>query len=170
MLRTNGFAQQHGTGSPFTTESDAHQAAGDEQLLKVLCKTGEEGEQRKPSDRYLQRPHTADAIGQPTGTPATQGGHQQRDGRQLPRLTAADTPDANQGRDDKAVQLNIHTVQRPTGHTSLERAAFSATQFAVPGRPPTGLTHLARFKSDSATSASAAIRAMCSLAMCKAFK
>ena len=124
MFRSNHFAQQNRTGSPFAPESQSHQRARRKQLLEILRQPRQEGEHREPQDCHLQRSHAAVAIRQPSRQPSAHCRDQQRRCSQGASLCSRDPPDRDQRGNHEAVELDVHRIQRPAACARYKRPPF----------------------------------------------
>jgi hypothetical protein len=131
---SNHLAHQHRAGGPFATEAQALQCAKDKQLVEVLRKTAQEGEERIPHDGDLEYAHATPAIRQSTGKPTAERGYQQRDGAEYAGLTGGDVPQAQQARDDEREYLHIERVERPAAEAGDHGPAFARCQVREPGK------------------------------------
>src|SRR5262249_40356574 len=100
--------------SPMSTAPAAHSppkpsplSARREQLREVLREAADEGEEREPEDRDLQRAHSPDAVGEQAGDPAPDGREQQRDGGEQAGLALGDSPGRDERRNGEAVELHV---------------------------------------------------------------
>src|SRR5205823_11128936 len=86
-----------------------------------------------PEDGDLQRPYAPDAIGDQPCHPAAQRGSEQRARLQGARLRLGEVPARDQRRDDEAVELEIHAVERPTAEAGAEGGPLDLRHLAPEG-------------------------------------
>ena len=136
MARVDHLTHQHRARSPLAAESQPHQRARRQELAVVLRQARERGEGGKPEDGDLQRAHPADAVGEQARQPSAGRGDQQRRGLDGAGLRLGEVPLGDQRRDHQAIELEIHTVERPPPEAGSEGPLFLPRQLPPPGHPP----------------------------------
>ena len=130
MPRSDHLAHQHCARGPFPAETKTHQRAGRQKLAVALRQPTEAGEESEPEDGDLERPYAADPIGDESGQPAAEGGSEERGRLQRSRLRLGEVPASDQRRDDEAVELEVHAIERPAAEAGAERRALALGHLA----------------------------------------
>ncbi len=126
------FAHQHRAGRPLGAEAQTLQRAQYEQLIEILRKAAQEGEDRVPQDGDLQHPNPAVAVAQRTGEPATERGDHQRDGAEQSCFAARDVPGRQQRRNHEAVDLHVERIERPAAETAGHGSPLTSRELFHP--------------------------------------
>ncbi len=133
VLGADGFTHQHRAHRPLAAETQALQAARDQQLPERVGEAAQEGEESEPQDGELQNTRPPEAIGERARQPAPHGGDQQDSRPQQACLVPAHMPGRHQTGDDEAVDHHVHAVESPATERGEQSGAFGAGKLRQPG-------------------------------------
>ena len=129
--------------------------AQDEQLLEILSKAAQEGEDRIPQDRDLQHAHAAEAVGERAGKPAAERGGDDGDGADRAGGAGRHAPD----RDDRGHDVGCKAADRSRPRSTRPSRRASC---GVPARSGRAAKPTSRFPLKSfGPAVLSAIRSIC---------